>query len=332
MAGNPLQKLKLLYLLDIFKEYTDEEHPLSAEKLCEMLEEKGVKCERKSIYGDIGVLMDYGCDIVCSRTEPRGYFLAYRDFQVPEICLLSDAVESADFISTKKSRELVKKLETLIGKNEAKKLHRQVFIDKRNKCENEKIFITIDALSSAIDKQNKVRINYVRHIFSGNKTVPEQKTFEVSPYALAWVEDHYYLVCNNSHHDNLMHLRVDRISSVKLLDELSRPFKEVSEYKTAFDVGDYIGRSFNMFGGEKKTVDFRCENRLLEQMIDRFGENMIYHPDGNDHFVFRADVMVSEGLVGRILQYGGALEVTAPADLRKAISEKAKKLMTVYGK
>lgn len=330
MPGNPQQKLKLLHLIDLLKEETDADHPLPAEVICERLASRGIAAERKSIYGDIAVLQDYGYDIVCSRTDPRGFFLAYREFEVPEICLLSDAVESADFISARKSRELVEKLEHLLSKNEAGKLHRGVFIDRRQKSDNEKTYLYIDGLSAAIDDMKKVKVVYRRHGMKDGRLVADDRTFTVSPYALAWVEDHYYLVCNNEKYDNLMHLRVDRMVDLTVLNETVRSFREVSKYETAFDVADYVGKTFNMFGGTPERVTFRCENRLLEQMIDRFGTSLSPRPDGDDHFIFRAEVLMSDGLVGRILQYGGALEVVSPPSLRDAVAAKVQDLAKTY--
>lgn len=329
MAGSANQKLKLLYLIDIFKEYTDENNPLSAEKLCELLAERGITCERKSIYRDISVLCEYGYDIVPS-TSPRGYFLGWREFEVPEICLLSDAVESADFISAKKTRELTRKLEGLLSKNEAKKLRRQVFVDNRNKSDNERVYINIDTLSDAIDQMKKVELGYRRHILSNGKIADVVKTFTVSPYALCWADDHYYLICNNEKYDNLMHLRVDRITEVKALAEASRHFSKVSEYQNYFDVADYCSKAFNMFGGEKQKIELRCKNGLLESIFDRFGEDLTVFPDGNEHFRFLTDANISEGLVGWILQYSAEIEVLSPERLRSAITEKVAELSNIY--
>lgn len=330
MAGNPQQKLKLLLLLDLLKQYTDADHPLTAEALCDRLAERDIPCERKSIYSDIAILQEYGYDIVCSHTEPRGFFLAYRDFEVPEVCLLCDAVESAAFISTAKSRQLVKKLEGLLSESEAGKLHRGVFLDQRVKSDNEKTYLIIDGLASAIDEMKKVELTYRRRSIENGRLTRSNRKFTVSPYALAWVEDHYYLICNNEKYDNLMHLRVDRIAEAVTTGETARSFREVSEYQTFFDVADYVGKSFNMFGGEPERITFRCENRLLEQMIDRFGEKTPFKPDDADHFTFRTKALVSDGLIGKILQYGGALEVLSPESLREAVAEKIKHLAETY--
>ena len=317
MSGSSSQKLKLLYLIDILKENTDEKHPLSAEKLCELLEQRGVSCERKSIYRDISVLCEYGYDIVNS-SSPRGYFLGWRDFEVPEICLLCDAVESADFISPKKTRELTEKLEGLLSKNEAKKIRRQIFIDNRKKSDNERVYINIDLISAAIDEGKKINIDYSRREFLGGKITEKSKRFTVSPYALTWADDHYYLICNNEKYDNLMHLRMDRIKKAEKLAENIRHFSEVSEYKNTFDVADYCGKAFNMYGGKKQKIELRCKNGLLETIIDRFGSDISFFADGKEHFRFLTDAHVSEGLVGWILQYSADMEILAPEEIGRA--------------
>lgn len=329
MSGNSNQKLKLLYLLDILKEHTDQFHPLSAEQICELLSKKGISAERKSIYRDISVLMEYGYDIATS-VSPRGYFLAWREFEVPEVCLLLDAVESADFISPKKTRELAEKLEALLSKNEAKKLRRQVFIDNRKKSDNERVYINIDLISSAIDEGKKIILDYTRREFFEGKVNSKTKRFTVSPYALCWADDHYYLICNNSKYDNLMHLRVDRIVKVDKLAETVRHFSEVSEYKTFFDVADYCTKAFNMFGGVKQKIELRCKNSLLEAIIDRFGADISFFSSGDENFRILVDANVSEGLVGWILSYADELEILSPKTLRDAVSDKISALQKIY--
>lgn len=330
MANKPNRKLKLLYVLDILKNNTDESHKISADEICEILESYGIESERKSVYNDIEALIDYGYDIVYSKSEPRGYFLAYREFETPEVFLLCDAVQSADFISPKKTRELLNKLDKLVSKNEAKKNRRRVFIDNRTKSENEQTYINIDVISRALDENKQVKLSYVRHVFEEGKVKENIKVFQVSPYALTWVEDHYYLICNNKKYDNLMHLRVDRIKSAECVKEKARHFSEVSDYKNVFDVADYTGKAFNMFGGEKCTIEFLCENNCLEQIIDRFGKSISPRKYDENHFTFLTQALVSEGLVNWILEYSDQIEVLKPTDLREKIIQKTKNILEKY--
>ena len=150
MEARASQKLKLLYIVNILKEQTDEEHPLNASEICEKLEGYGITAERKAIYSDIDALVDFGYDIINTRVPRRGYFLASRDFELPEIYLLSDAVRSADFVSPKKTRELIAKLDAMLSVHQAKKREKGIFINPKQKCNNEEIYYSIDKISDAI--------------------------------------------------------------------------------------------------------------------------------------------------------------------------------------
>lgn len=204
-------KLKTLLIYNILEKYSDEEHPLSTTDLISMLEEKGVKCERKSIYADIAALNDIGCDIITVTSPKRGFFMASRTFEIPEVMLLIDAVSSAGFITPKKTASLIEKLETLVSVEQAKTMKSQVYVDTScAKCDNEEIYIIIDRLNNAIADEKKVKFVYRRRsVDVQNRKKHTEKTFTVSPYALIWKDDHYYLVCNNQKYDNLMNLRID---------------------------------------------------------------------------------------------------------------------------
>lgn len=226
-------KLKTLLIYNILEKYSDEEHPLSTTDLISMLEEKGVKCERKSIYADIAALNDIGCDIITVTSPKRGFFMASRTFEIPEVMLLIDAVSSAGFITPKKTASLIEKLETLVSVEQAKTMKSQVYVDTScAKCDNEEIYIIIDRLNNAIADEKKVKFVYRRRsVDVQNRKKHTEKTFTVSPYALIWKDDHYYLVCNNQKYDNLMNLRIDRMKKLEILDEPSRHFSEVTLIK-----------------------------------------------------------------------------------------------------
>lgn len=188
-------KIKLLYIADILNSKTDEKHPLAAHEICDMLENIGVSAERKSIYKDIDVLKEYGMDIILnSQNKQKGFFVGSRKFELAEIRLLLDAVQAANFISPKKTRALVKKIESFTSVYQQKKLHGQVYVDNRPKCSNEELFYTINALDEAINENKKVSFKYSRRKITDEfKTSKEEKSFCVSPYALIWSDDHYIL-------------------------------------------------------------------------------------------------------------------------------------------
>lgn len=324
-------KLKILYIVDILRKFSDEENPINASEICDKLAEFGVKAERKAIYDDIENLIFYGYDIIKTRTPRAGYFLASREFELPEIYLLTDAVQSADFITPKKTRELVGKLEGMMSKEQAKARENSIYIEYKNKCDNEEIYFSIDTLRLAIETGKKVTLKYrKRQIDENRKITVSEKEFKISPYALIWMEDHYYLVGNNEKYDNLMHLRLDRMKSVRCTEENYRHFSEVCSYKERFDTADYALKTFNMFGGELREIELSCNAKILEQVIDRFGDKIHIIGTENGRFSFRTKGLVSEGLVGWIMEFGGDIEVVAPADLRAMIGEKLTLLQKMY--
>ena len=332
MAGVQNSKLKLLVLADIFEKQTDEENPLNATELSEKLQNLGIPAERKSVYKDIEVLREFGYDIIKSSDRGNaGYFLGERKFQEAEIRLISDAVQAANFISANKTAELVNKLESFLSEKQSKVLHSQVYVEKRPKTSNERIYYTISELDKAINNNLKVEIVYQkRKITEEFKTATEEKLHKVSPYALIWSNDSYYLICNNEKYDNLMHVRIDRISSVNVTKEKARHFSEVSYYTNKFDAADYANKSFNMFSGEPKPVQLICNNDLLDVMLDRFGKSVKIQKNDEASFILKTNAAVSDGLVAWILQFGSRVKVKAPNDLIYEIKKAAEETYKLY--
>ena len=332
MAGQKNSKLKLLYLADILNEKTDDTHFLTANDICNELEKLGITAERKSIYKDIDVLKEYGMDIILNTEKnSRGYFVGSRKFELAELRLLLDAVQAANFISPKKTTALVKKIESFASTGQSKILHKQVYVDNRPKCSNEELFYTISALDNAINSGVKVSFTYSgRRITEEFKTSKEDKNFTVSPYALIWSDDHYYLVCNNEKYDNLMNLRIDRIKKVVTTTEKSRSFSEVSDYKLKFNSADYASKLFNMFSGEPRPVEFICNNEMIEQVLDRFGERVKMQKYDDEHFAVKTNAAVSDGLVSWLLGFGGKIKVKSPNDLSFLVKQKAQEILDAY--
>lgn len=332
MAARRGQKIKLLYIIKILTELTDEDHPLSATEICEKLSAYDITAERKAIYDDIECLISFGYDIISTRVPKNGYFLASRDFELPEIYLLGDAVRTAKFISEKKTRELTSKLDGMLSRYQSKKSINGIYIDNSSKTRNEEIFYNIDSINTAISEGKKISFKYGKRVLNNRQITTEYKTRTVSPYAMTWQDDHYYLICNYQKYDNLMNLRIDRIKSVQILDEQSRHFSEVSDYKDTFDVADYTKKLFGMFGGDMQQVKLRCSNKILEQVADRFGENIFITNVTDTHFDFTVKAAVSDGLVTWIMNYGSDIEVITPAELRNKIADRAEKVLEVYKK
>lgn len=324
-------KLKTLFIYKFLETYSDENNPISTTELINMLSNKGLKCERKSIYADIDALKEMGCDIISVTSPKRGFVMATRKFELPEVRLLIDAVTSAGFITPNKTKALVEKLESLVSYYQAKNLTSQVYCESENKCDNEEIYYVIDTLDDAINKNKKVKFTYKRrNIDKLNQKSFTSKTFLVSPYALIWKEDHYYLICNNSKYDNLMNLRLDRMSKIEILDEDCRDVSEVSEYKNGFNSADYSSKMFNMFSGDNSEVTLVCDLELREEIMDRFGSKVPLIAVDINHFETKINAAISDGLVSWIMQYGNKIKVKTPDYLIDMVKNKAQSILEQY--
>lgn len=325
------QQLKEVAILDILKNYSDEENPISTAKIIEKLGEKGIEVERKAIYRGIDALIDYGYDILFTRTPKSGYYLPDKLFELPEIYLLTDAVQAASFITVKKTRDLVKKLDSMLSEGERRKREKGLYIDNGHKCENEEIFYNIDILSRAISENKKVNLTYsVRKISHQRKIVSESKEYTVSPYALIWQNEHYYLVANNEKYQNLMHIRLDRAKKINILKEKSRHFSEVSIYKDKFDIADYAAKSFQMYSGELEKIELKCKEEILEQVVDRFSDKIFIRSSDMGWFTFSTDVNLSAGLVNWILQFSDSIVVKSPEKLCNMLKERVQAISKMY--
>jgi len=327
------RKLKLLYLIEILSRETDEAHVLGTAEIINMLRERGIDVGRKCIYDDIALLQEYGYDIVYTKGKKNGYFMGTREFELPELRLLMDAVQSAGFITRRKSKELLQKLERLCSRHNARRINSQVYIPSSLKQHvNEAIYYHIDSISTAIDTHKKIALVYMRRRLTDEEQCAfSEKTFIVSPYAMSWWNGYYYLICNNEKYDNLMHLRLDRIKKSEILNQTARPFCEVSKYELVFDTADYMSKVFSMFGGERiEIAELRCHVSLLDSVCDRFGQDVPMRAIGDEWVIIRAEAAVSEGLLSWILQFGDRIEVLGPSSLRDDIRAKSRALRKLY--
>lgn len=326
------QKLKLLYVLEILKRESDENHPVNADKILSSLEEQGIHCERKSIYSDIAVLKEYGFDILCNKGNQNGYFLASREFESVEIQLLCDAVESAKFISKKKTEQLLQKILKMTSEAHAKEIRTHFHVSSCPKKENEEIYYHIDKLTRAIEAEQKIHVLYRRHqVSKGNALSFYDKEYVLSPYAMLWSNEYYYLVANYEKYNDLMVLRVDRIRSMEILEgEKVRPHKEVSPYQDSFDSADYARKHFNMYAGESEPVELICQNETIEQVLDRFGDKVHFYGVDEERFGMQAEMAVNDGLIAWLLQFGAKIKVKKPEYLKKMILKRVNELQELY--
>ncbi len=305
-------KLKILYLMDILLERTDEKHIMSAADLCAALKEYDISAERKSIYNDIAALQEYGLDIIQQRGANPGYYVASREFELPELKLLVDTVQSSKFITSKKSQELIMKLESLTSRYEAQQLQRDVFIYNRPKADNETIYYNVDQIHEAIHSNSKISFNYAEWTIKKKlKLKKDGAVYKVSPWSLTWDDENYYLIAYDEAADAIKHYRVDKMQSTKVLDE-DRVGKDRF---VDFDLAAFAKKTFAMYGGREETVTLACPARLAGVMIDRFGQDMIMVPDG-DGFYVKVPVIVSQQFFGWLAGIGRDIKITGPENVR----------------
>lgn len=314
MPKSENQKQKLLYIAKYLMEQTDENHAVSTPQLIEYLKSQGIKAERKSIYNDIDTLNDFGMDIIRSEEHRGGYMLASRQFELAEVKLLVDLVQSSKFITEKKSRELIGKLESLASKYDAKEMRRQVEIIGRGKTPNENIYYNVDLIHAAIHQNVKIRFRYFE--WDMNKKMKlrhEGAWYEVSPWKLTWDDENYYLMAFDSTSEQIRIYRVDKMLEVALTED-TREGKETFE---KLDMAEFSKKTFGMFAGEEKTIRLRCQNSLTGVIVDTFGTDVAIRPDGDAHFIARADVAVSRQFYGWLAGLGERVEILSPDEIRE---------------
>lgn len=313
MAKSEGQKLKLLYLVKILEDYSDENHPVSTQELIGRLDAYGIHSERKSIYDDIAKLCDFGYDIIQVHSRlGGGYYLAHREFELPELKLLVDAVQSSRFITARKSRELIKKLEGKAGKYDAGKLQRQVYVAGRIKTENESIYYNIDNIHHAIQENRQIQFLYLDWNLKKEMVPRKNGTKTVSPWALIWREENYYLAAFDSEDQIMKHYRVDKMGQVTVLSKA----REGMEQFSRVDLAVYTNQTFGMFGGEEEIVTLQFPDRLVGVVLDRFGKetDLRAMPDGT--FRIRARVAVSGQFFGWLAGIGRDARVISPDSVR----------------
>ncbi len=311
------QKSKLLALLRIFEQQTDENHLLNVPQLVQLLEQQGILCERKSVYSDIEALNALGYDIQLRRGRNGGYWMASRTFDLAELKLLVDAVQSSRTISKATSDKLIAKLEGLTSRYEGGQLQRQVYVDGRPKSTNRTLPYAVDALFAAINAGKMVQFHYKKRGY------PEMRT--ISPWQMAWENGCYYLIAYQDEKEpfGIRNYRVDRMAGVTVLDEPRRGKEAFAD----FDLPAYLKKHFNMFGGPEHDVTLRCTADLEQAMRERFGTAPIFLPeDDGSAFHFTVPICVSEQFYGWVCGFGGKVEITAPDTVRSALCEMTAKI------
>ena len=320
MPRSANQKTKLLHLLRIFFFQSDEEHPLTVPELVEKLEAEGIPAERKSIYHDIETLQGMDFDIQLQRG--RGYFLGERLFQLAELKLLVDAVQSSKFIPERKSSQLIEKLEQLASRHQAQSLQRQVFVAGRVKTLNDRVYYNIDTIHQAISDNRQITFKYFKYNRERNKVFRHDgRLYQVSPFTLLRSDDNYYLIAYDAANEEIRHYRVDKMTEVTC----GKRRREGEEVYQSFDLGQYTRLHFGMFRGREADILLRCENRMADILIDRFGEQISMAPDGDGHFTCSVRLAVSPQFFGWLFGLGDGIQVVGPdwvvADLKEQMRQ-----------
>ncbi len=310
MARSSNQKLKILYIMDFLLKNSDEDHPVSINEIIQHLNANEISAERKSIYDDIEALRLYGLDIIQTKNGAHyGYYVAERDFELPELKLLVDTVQSSKFITHKKTTALIKKLESLTSVHGAKMLNRQVFVKNRIKTMNESIYYNVDEIHNAMALNKKIRFRYFEFNVQKERQYRRNGEFyEVSPFSLTWDDENYYLVAYDSEAQRIKHYRVDKMEKIRTLDE---DRDGLDAYRN-MDLGVYARKTFGMFTGRDENVELRLENHLVGVVLDRLGRDVFIIPDGPDHFTIRTQIAVSPQFFAWVLGLSPAAKIISP--------------------
>lgn len=307
-------KPRILYLLRILEQYTDEEHPLTTKQLIEMLNEKyGISTYRTTIAKDVAALQEFGVDIVVIHSTQCKYFIGNRQFELPELKLLIDAVESSKFITSKKSDALIKKIHMLTSNGQVKKLKRNNYVSGRIKPNNEQIYYIVDTINDAINERKQISFSYYEYTGLKEKVLRNKgEIYTISPYHLVWNDDYYYVVGYSEKREKIVTFRVDRIASQP--DILSADAVPVPE---DFDIAEFTKQVFYMYDGEEVLVDLRCDNGLMKTMVDRFGEDITTISYDATSFRLTVEVSISPTFFGWVFGFCGKVQILAPKSAKK---------------
>ena len=322
------QKFKLYRLAQIMLEKTDEEHFITMPEILAALGEYDITADRKSIYTDLKDLEKLGIEV---EGEPVGnryhYHVINRPFELPELKLLVDAIQSSKFITERKTTALIRKLEKLVSKYEAMKLQRQVYVSGRIKTMNESIYYTVDAIHNAISENKKIQFQYFQWNVKKEMELRHNGAYyHISPWGLSWDNENYYLVGYDSDADKIKHYRIDKMLHIQMSDEK----REGKEHFQKMNMAEYARKSFGMFGGKEQQVKLLVENSLAGVIIDRFGKDVMFIPADEKHFTVNVDVRVSRQFLGWIISLGEGVKIVAPDEVVAQMKKEIERLVRQY--
>ena len=323
------QKFKLYRLAQIMLERTDEEHYITMPEIMESLKEYDITAERKSIYADLRDLETFGIDVEGEQVGNRyHYHVVNRPFEMPELKLLVDAIQSSKFITARKTNDLIRKLETFVSRYDAMKLQRQVYVSGRIKTRNESIYYTVDEIHNAISENKKIRFQYFQWNVKKEMELRHGGAYyRISPWGLSWDDENYYLVGYDSDAQMIKHYRVDKMLNLRMIDE----HREGRDHFKKLDMADYAKKSFGMYGGKEQDVKMLVENHLVGVMIDRFGKDIMMVPVDGKHFSVKVQVHVSRQFLGWVISLGEGIKIIGPDEVTEQMKQEIKRLVEQYG-
>ena len=323
MARSAYQKLKPLYIMNYLLQNSDEDHLVSMSQLIEHLAAHGIPSERKSVYDDIEALRVFGLDIVQGGSgKNAGYYIANRSFELPELKLLVDSVQSSKFITHKKTATLIKKIETLASIHEAQLLNRQVYVKNRIKTMNESIYYNVDAVHSAIAGNSKISFRYMVWNLEKQLVPKSDRAVTVSPWALVWDDENYYMIAFDGESGIMKHYRVDKMKDIRCLQEP----REGRESFKGFDAAGFAKKTFGMYGGRTEKVTLECDNSLVGPILDRFGTDVIIVPSGEERFKVTHEVAVSGQFFGWLVGLGPGVRIVYPQNVADEFRDRLRRM------
>ena len=327
MAKQPNQKLKLLYLMKILLARTDSDHAMTLAEISAELAKYDIGAERKSLYDDLEMLKLYGIDVRVKRDRQVRYYVAKHPFSLAELKLLIDAVQASKSITTPKSLDLIRKLEGLGSQYQGALLHEQVYMEHRLKAANEEIFANVETLYLAISRNRKIRCRYFDWNARKQRMLRKDgQEYRVSPWALTWFDENYYLIAYDSEAGIIKHFRVDKMLEVRVLEEKREGEKAFADFDTAI----YARQVFGMYGGEARNVRIRCDNDLAGVVIDRFGQEVTILSNTDTYFEFSAKVMISPTFFAWVLGFGGKMRIVSPESVAEELQRMARDVLSAY--
>ena len=307
-------KNRILALLKLLYNLTDENNHLKASNILALLEQQGFKCGRRSFYDDRDALIAADIDI----RKDSGYYIASRKFELAEIKFLVDYIASTETLTLEQSDNLKKKLLSLLSIHQGKMLDEQFYMNRniKNRTDNDLRFV-IRELINAIHNQKQVTFKY------------NNKSYIFSPYSLVSNNQRYYIVGYNHHAKKIYHLKVEKLQELKVTNHQAAPICEVSEYDDVLDVADYMTKTYNMYSGEQTKIKLRFTAKIFDEMKKHFG-NSEFKRLPKDCFETEVEASVSDGFISFVLSMRDNIQILEPEGVVEKVKNQAKNILNMY--